>query len=187
MKGVFKVISTLAPFNLHFLSVAFCAIPFAEEANSLLVSRTVDVAGIKLHSGREPAGASILAGIAPLPNSKKQRVKRKSEIERVKDRRGVAGLAGTDLSRIILAYEPVWAIATGRKATPEIAAEAHQFLRQRAAEAFTPERAGALRILYGGSVNPGNIKGLMAREEIDGALVGGASLNAKVFASIVNF
>ena len=100
---------------------------------------------------------------------------------------GVAGLAGTDLSRIILAYEPVWAIGTGRKATPEIAAEAHQFLRQRAAEAFTPERAGALRILYGGSVNPGNIKGLMAREEIDGALVGGASLNAEEFASIGNF
>jgi len=102
-------------------------------------------------------------------------------------RGGVAAVAGKDLSRIILAYEPVWAIGTGRTATPEIAAEAHRFLRQRAAEVYTAERAGALRIIYGGSVNPGNIKGLMAQVEIDGALVGGASLNAEGFASIVNF
>ena len=102
-------------------------------------------------------------------------------------RGAVAGVAGTDFSRVILAYEPVWAIGTGRTATPEIAAEAHRFLRQRAAEVFSAERAGALRIIYGGSVNPGNIKGLMAQVEIDGALVGGASLNAEVFASIVNF
>ena len=90
MKGVFKVISTLALFNLHFLSVAFCAITFADEANTPFVSRTVDVADIKVHLGPEPAGAPILAGTAPLANSKKQRVKRKPEIERVEDRRAVA-------------------------------------------------------------------------------------------------
>ncbi len=96
-------------------------------------------------------------------------------------------LTGTEFSRIIVAYEPVWAIGTGRTATPEMAAEAHRFLRQLAAASFTPDRAAGLRILYGGSVKPDNIKGLMAQVEIDGALVGGASLDAKSFASIVNF
>jgi triosephosphate isomerase len=100
---------------------------------------------------------------------------------------GVAALTSAEFSRIILAYEPVWAIGTGRTATPEMAADAHRFLRQQAAASFTPERAAGLRILYGGSVKPDNIKGLMAQVEIDGALVGGASLNAEAFASIVNF
>jgi len=101
-------------------------------------------------------------------------------------RGGLATLTGAEFSRIILAYEPVWAIGTGRTATPEMAAEAHRFLRQQAAM-FTSERAAGLRILYGGSVKPDNIKGLMAQVEIDGALVGGASLKADAFASIVNF
>ncbi|MCL4523656.1 MAG: triose-phosphate isomerase [Acidobacteria bacterium] len=100
---------------------------------------------------------------------------------------GMAGLTAQQFSRIIIAYEPVWAIGTGRTATPEMAAEAHRFLRQVAAAKFSPERAAALRILYGGSVKPDNIKGLMAQVEIDGALVGGASLDANSFASIVNF
>src|SRR5579872_2882028 len=100
---------------------------------------------------------------------------------------GLAALTAAEFSRIILAYEPVWAIGTGRTATPETAAETHRFLRQQAAAMFTPERAAGLRILYGGSVKPDNIKGLMAQVEIDGALVGGASLNAEAFASIVNF
>jgi len=100
---------------------------------------------------------------------------------------GLAALTGAEFSRIILAYEPVWAIGTGRTATPEMAAEVHRFLRGLAAAAFTPERAAGLRILYGGSVKPDNIKGLMAQVEIDGALVGGASLNAEAFASIVKF
>jgi triosephosphate isomerase (TIM) len=100
---------------------------------------------------------------------------------------GLAALTSAEFSRIILAYEPVWAIGTGRTATPETAAEAHRFLRQQAAATFTPERAAGLRILYGGSVKPDNIKGLMAQVEIDGALVGGASLNAEAFASIVKF
>ncbi len=102
-------------------------------------------------------------------------------------RGGLAALTGVEFSRIIVAYEPVWAIGTGRTATPETAAEAHRFLRQLAATIFTSERAAGLRILYGGSVKPDNIKGLMAQVEIDGALVGGASLKAQSFASIVNF
>jgi triosephosphate isomerase len=80
----------------------------------------------------------------------------------------------------------VWAIGTGKTATPEIAAAVHRFLRKCAQRKFTAEQAQALRILYGGSVKPDNIQGLMAEEELDGALVGGASLDAKSFASIVN-
>jgi triosephosphate isomerase (TIM) len=96
-------------------------------------------------------------------------------------------LTGDEFSRVLIAYEPVWAIGTGRTATPEIAADVHKFLRKLAAERFSAAHAAALRILYGGSVKPDNIKGLMAQEELDGALVGGASLDAKSFASIVNF
>jgi triosephosphate isomerase (TIM) len=79
----------------------------------------------------------------------------------------------------------VWAIGTGRTATPEIAAAVHKFVRQCAATQFSTSHASALRILYGGSVKPDNIRGLMAQEELDGALVGGASLDAKSFASLV--
>jgi triosephosphate isomerase (TIM) len=100
---------------------------------------------------------------------------------------GVAALTPDEFSRILIAYEPVWAIGTGRTATPEIAADVHRFLRQCAAEKFSPAHATALRILYGGSVKPDNIQGLMAQEELDGALVGGASLDVKSFATIVNF
>ena len=99
----------------------------------------------------------------------------------------VGSLTPSDFSRILLAYEPVWAIGTGRTATPEIAADAHNCLREHAAAMFSSQAAGTLRILYGGSVKPDNIKGLMAQVEIDGALVGGASLNPVSFAAIVNY
>jgi len=102
-------------------------------------------------------------------------------------RGGVVSLTEEQFSRIILAYEPVWAIGTGRTATPELASEAHKFLREVSASLYRPERAAGLRILYGGSVKPDNIRGLMGQVDIDGALVGGASLDAKSFASIVNF
>ncbi len=98
-----------------------------------------------------------------------------------------AALTPEQFSPILVAYEPVWAIGTGRTATPEIAAEAHRLIRDRAARRFGPAAAEKLRILYGGSVKPGNIKGLMARPEIDGVLVGGASLDPVSMAAIVNF
>jgi triosephosphate isomerase (TIM) len=101
--------------------------------------------------------------------------------------KGLAGLTPTEFSRILLAYEPVWAIGTGRTATPEMAAEAHRDIREVTARQFSPEEAAGLRILYGGSVKAENIKGLMVQEEIDGALVGGASLDPQSFASIVNY
>jgi len=102
-------------------------------------------------------------------------------------RKGIAGLTPEQFSRIVIAYEPVWAIGTGRTATPEIAADAHRILRRQVAGAFGPEAAAAVRILYGGSVKPANVKQLMAQQEIDGTLVGGASLKPDSFAAIVNF
>ena len=100
---------------------------------------------------------------------------------------GFASLTPVEISRILIAYEPVWAIGTGRTATPEMAADAHRDIRGFVAALYTQEIASALRILYGGSVKPENIKGLMAQDEIDGALVGGASLDPKSFAAIVNY
>jgi triosephosphate isomerase len=100
---------------------------------------------------------------------------------------GLAGLTSSDFSRIIIAYEPVWAIGTGRTATPEMAAESHGYLRELARREFAQEQAGAMRILYGGSVKPDNIGGLMAQEEIDGALVGGASLKVDSFSAIIHY
>ena len=99
----------------------------------------------------------------------------------------LAALTPTEFSRIIVAYEPVWAIGTGRTATPEIAAEAHGFIRGLAAASYGSAEAEALRILYGGSVKPDNVKGLMVKADIDGGLVGGASLDPQQFAAIVNF
>ena len=100
---------------------------------------------------------------------------------------GFAGLTAPEFSRIIAAYEPVWAIGTGRTATPEMAAESHGYLRQLAAECFGDDVSSDLRILYGGSVKPDNVSGLMAQKEIDGALAGGASLKVDSFAAIVNY
>ncbi|HET6889752.1 MAG TPA: triose-phosphate isomerase [Pyrinomonadaceae bacterium] len=100
---------------------------------------------------------------------------------------GLAGLTASDLDRIIVAYEPVWAIGTGRTATPEQAQEMHAFIRRVFAEGHSAKAAAELRILYGGSVKPDNISGLMAQPDIDGALVGGASLKADSFAQIVNY
>ena len=100
---------------------------------------------------------------------------------------GLSELTAPDLDRIIVAYEPVWAIGTGRTATPEQAQEMHAFIRRVFAERHSSQAAEALRILYGGSVKPDNITGLMSQEDIDGALVGGASLKADSFAKIVNY
>lgn len=100
---------------------------------------------------------------------------------------GLSGLTASDLDRIIVAYEPVWAIGTGRTATPEQAQEMHAFIRRVFAERHSAAAAESLRVLYGGSVKPDNIAGLMKQSDIDGALVGGASLKAESFAEIVNY
>jgi triosephosphate isomerase len=110
-----------------------------------------------------------------------------SEVVRRQVGEGLGQLTAPDLSHIIVAYEPVWAIGTGRTATPEIAAEMHAEIRKIFAEIHSPSAADALRILYGGSVKPDNISALMKKEDIDGALVGGASLDPASFARIIKY
>jgi triosephosphate isomerase len=101
--------------------------------------------------------------------------------------RAFNALSAKKAAKLVVAYEPVWAIGTGKTATPEMAADAHVLIRGEAKKAFGDEFGDGLRILYGGSVKPENAKALMSQEEIDGALVGGASLDAKSFAAIVKY
>ena len=98
---------------------------------------------------------------------------------------GIAGLTEEQFAKIAIAYEPIWAIGTGNVATPEIASAAHTLIRSEAGRRFGVDAAQQLRILYGGSVKPDNIKGLMREAELDGVLVGGASLDPQSFAQIV--
>jgi triosephosphate isomerase (TIM) len=100
---------------------------------------------------------------------------------------GLRNLTLEEASLIITAYEPVWAIGTGRTATPELAEQMHSFIRSRVREMFGDQTAEGVRILYGGSVKPDNIAALMTEADIDGALVGGASLDPETFAKIVNY
>lgn len=97
------------------------------------------------------------------------------------------GISAKKAAKLVVAYEPVWAIGTGKTATPEMAAEAHETIRGEVRKAFGEEFANNLRILYGGSVKPENANALMSQEQIDGALVGGASLKPDSFAAIVKW
>jgi triosephosphate isomerase len=99
----------------------------------------------------------------------------------------LAGVAAEQAATVVIAYEPVWAIGTGEVATPEDAQEVCGAIRGRLAELYTRELADAVRVLYGGSVKSGNIAAIMAKTDVDGALVGGASLDAEEFARIVRY
>ena len=101
--------------------------------------------------------------------------------------KGIAGLSEQQFAKIVIAYEPVWAIGTGKTATPDMAADAHRTIRGLVRDKFGKNAADSIRLLYGGSVKPDNTKTLMAQPEIDGVLVGGAALDPVSFASIVNF
>ena len=101
--------------------------------------------------------------------------------------RAFHAISAKKAAKLVVAYEPVWAIGTGKTATPQMAADAHALIRAEAEKAFGQEFGAQLRILYGGSVKPENAKALMAEGEIDGALVGGASLDPKSFAAIVKY
>jgi triosephosphate isomerase len=102
-------------------------------------------------------------------------------------RGGLEGLNEMQAGKLVVAYEPVWAIGTGQTASPEQAQEAHAFVRDNLVERFNNAVANEMRILYGGSVKPDNVDELMAQPDIDGALVGGASLKAASFTRIVDF
>jgi len=135
--------------------------------------------------------AALAAGLTPIACVGETLAERESgrteEVLKTQFGGSLAGLTPAEFSRIIIAYEPVWAIGTGRTATPEMAADAHRVLRRLARQTFGEAEASAVRILYGGSVKPDNVSGLMAQEEIDGALVGGASLKVDSFTALVNF
>jgi triosephosphate isomerase len=102
-------------------------------------------------------------------------------------KKGLAGITKEQMSRVVIAYEPVWAIGTGKVATPEVAQSVHATCRSILADMYDQETADATRILYGGSVTPESVDVLMAQPDIDGTLVGGASLDAGKFSRIINF
>jgi len=135
--------------------------------------------------------AALEAGLTPIVCVGERLEERESgateSVLRTQCAGGILGLTAEQFARIVIAYEPVWAIGTGKTATPEIAAHAHGVLRAEIANHFGDAAGAACRILYGGSVKPDNIAKLMAQEEIDGALVGGARLDPASFAAIVNY
>ena len=139
----------------------------------------------------EKARAAVVGGLQPIvcvgETLAERDAGKAAEVVRRQVRQGLAQLTESDLSPMIVAYEPVWAIGTGRTATPETAAEMHGEIRRTIGEIWGAKAAAAMRILYGGSVKPDNIQELMRREDIDGALVGGASLDPTSFAAIVKY
>ena len=142
--------------------------------------------GVFLHSKIEHAIASGLVPIYCIGETREQREESAtSSVLRQQLKETLTGFTTDELSDLVIAYEPVWAIGTGLTATPEQVVEAHQLIRQTLAEIFSEHFAHAVRIQYGGSVNESNAAELMANQEIDGALVGGASLDAEKFATIV--
>lgn len=131
----------------------------------------------------ERTRAALNAGLKPIvcvgETLEQREAGKTEEVLRTQFTNGIAPLTNDQFSQIVIAYEPVWAIGTGKTATPEMAQEAHAFLRK-----LLPVD---VRILYGGSVKPDNTEGLMTQPDIDGALVGGASLEPKSFAAIVGY
>lgn len=102
-------------------------------------------------------------------------------------KKSLKNISKDDINNVIIAYEPVWAIGTGKNATPEQAEEVHFFIRKKIEKDYGKKISDNIRVIYGGSVKPGNIGCLMKKEDIDGALVGGASLDEKSFSQIVDF
>ncbi len=136
-------------------------------------------------------GAALKAGLRPILCVGETEAERDAEktfsVLDKQLRDGVKGFLSDELGALVIAYEPVWAIGTGKTASREQAQEVHRFLRERLSELFDSGFAGALRIQYGGSVKPENIAELMAMPDIDGALVGGASLKPEEFSRIVRY
>jgi triosephosphate isomerase (TIM) len=130
--------------------------------------------------------AALDAGLTPIVCIGEREKKNVEAVLMEQFRNCIGALAEGQFARIVIAYEPLWAIGDGETATPEVAADAHLFIRAQAKGSFGAEAANNVRILYGGSVNPDNAKSLMTQPEIDGFLVGGASLDPVSFAMIVN-
>ena len=109
--------------------------------------------------------------------------------EKIKNQitKDLEGISEKDLDKLVIAYEPIWAIGTGKTASPEDAEEMSKYIREILEELYSKDLADNIRILYGGSVKPENVKEIMAKENIDGALVGGASLKVDSFTSLINY
>jgi triosephosphate isomerase len=135
--------------------------------------------------------AALKAGLTPIvcvgEVLEQREAGKTAEVIKAQFTAGLAGLTPVEFSHIIIAYEPVWAIGTGKTATPAQAQEVHVFIRGLAAQVADAATAEGLRILYGGSVKPDNIRELMAQKDLDGALVGGASLEVESFVKIVRY
>jgi len=140
---------------------------------------------------RRKIGAALEGGLTPIVCVGETLEERDAGMAEVVVKRqveaAVSGLGPQDVAALLIAYEPVWAIGTGRTASPEQAQAMHAYIRQRVSELVGREVADSVRILYGGSVRPDNIRSLMAEPDIDGALVGGASLDPQSFSQIVQY
>lgn len=135
--------------------------------------------------------AALAAGLTPIvcvgETLSEREANRAFEVIERQMKGGLANLSVEESAKIVIAYEPVWAIGTGKTASPEQAEEVHRFIREKFSTLYGPSAAAGLRILYGGSVKPDNVKSLMSQPDIDGALVGGASLKAEDFTRIVKY
>jgi triosephosphate isomerase len=135
--------------------------------------------------------AALKAGLRPIlcvgETLEERGDKNTFRVIRKQVKEGLNNLSPDDIRHAIVAYEPVWAIGTGKTAAPAQAQEVHRFIRQMTAELFGKEIAEATPIIYGGSVNPGNIRDLMAESDINGVLAGGASLDVETFSKIIQF
>jgi triosephosphate isomerase len=130
--------------------------------------------------------AALDAGLTPIVCVGELQEKNAETVLAGQFRCGIGTLSDEQFAGIVIGYEPVWAIGDGESATPQVAADAHRLIRAQAEDRFGAEAANNVRILYGGSVKPDNAKSLMAEPEIDGFLVGGASLDPGSFAALVN-
>src|SRR6266480_3510401 len=166
------------------LSVGVTHVIIGHSERRQYFGETDDVVNLKLKAALE-AGLTPIVCVGEVLEEREAGLT--EDVLRRQCLRAFHAISGKKAGKLVVAYEPVWAIGTGKTATPQLAAEAHVLIRGEAAKAFGDKLADSLRILYGGSVKPENAKALMSEEEIDGALVGGASLNASSFASIVNY
>jgi triosephosphate isomerase len=167
---------------LHSAGATWVLVGHSERRNTVCHESDADV--LKKSSAALAAGLTPVICVGERPEEHK--AGKTGEVLVRQFAAGVAGLTEEQFAQVVIAYEPVWAIGTGQTATPEIASSAHQLIRSEAEKRFGTEAARQLRILYGGSVKPDNVEGLMRQPEIDGALVGGASLDPESFFRIVS-
>jgi triosephosphate isomerase (TIM) len=171
-----------SPLVLQAIGVTHCIIGHSERRQYF--GETDDTVNMRLKSALE-AGFTPIVCVGEVLEEREANLT--EDVLRRQCTRAFHKVSTKKADKLVVAYEPVWAIGTGKTATPQIASDAHAVIRDEASETFGHEFASQLRILYGGSVKPENAKALMSEPEIDGALVGGASLDPKSFAAIVKY